>query len=33
MLLDVCHILHQFYGDLPEKYEEFKTLASSVFPK
>ena len=33
MLLDVCHILHQFYAELPEDYEEFKSMASAVFPK
>lgn len=33
VLLDVCHILHQFYGQLPEDYDEFKTLVNSVFPK
>nr|XP_034174553.1 poly(A)-specific ribonuclease PARN-like isoform X2 [Osmia lignaria] len=33
MLLDLCHIVHQFFGQLPESYLEFKTLLHSLFPK
>ena len=33
MLLDLCHIVHQFFGHLPESYLEFKTLLHSLFPK
>nr|XP_012151358.1 PREDICTED: poly(A)-specific ribonuclease PARN-like isoform X2 [Megachile rotundata] len=33
MLLDLCHIVHQFFGQLPENYLEFKALVHSLFPK
>ncbi|XP_017755530.1 PREDICTED: poly(A)-specific ribonuclease PARN-like isoform X2 [Eufriesea mexicana] len=33
MLLDLCHIIHQFFGDLPESYLEFKSLVHSLFPR
>lgn len=33
MLLDLCHIVHQFFGHLPESYTEFKSLVHSLFPR
>lgn len=33
MLLDLCHILNQFYAELPTDYEEFKVMANAVFPR
>ncbi|XP_006617598.1 poly(A)-specific ribonuclease PARN-like isoform X1 [Apis dorsata] len=33
MLLDLCHIVHQFFGQLPESYLEFKSLVHSLFPR
>ncbi|CAL7936045.1 unnamed protein product [Xylocopa violacea] len=33
MLLDLCHIFHQFLDHLPEKYEDFKCLVHKHFPK
>ncbi|XP_063979026.1 poly(A)-specific ribonuclease PARN-like isoform X2 [Diachasmimorpha longicaudata] len=33
MLLDLCHIVHQFFGPLPESYSEFKSLIHGLFPK
>ncbi|XP_043585403.1 poly(A)-specific ribonuclease PARN-like isoform X1 [Bombus pyrosoma] len=33
MLLDLCHIIHQFFGYLPESYLEFKSLLHSLFPR
>uniref|UniRef100_V9IES3 Poly(A)-specific ribonuclease (Deadenylation nuclease) n=1 Tax=Apis cerana TaxID=7461 RepID=V9IES3_APICE len=33
MLLDLCHIIHQFFGQLPESYLEFKSLVHSLFPR
>ncbi|KAK9309234.1 hypothetical protein QLX08_000987 [Tetragonisca angustula] len=33
MLLDLCHIVHQFFGHLPESYLEFKSLVHSLFPR
>ncbi|CAK9803923.1 Poly(A)-specific ribonuclease PARN [Anthophora plagiata] len=33
MLLDLCHIVHQFFGHLPESYTEFKSLIHSLFPR
>ncbi|XP_014206531.1 poly(A)-specific ribonuclease PARN isoform X2 [Copidosoma floridanum] len=33
MLLDLCHIIHQFFGPLPESYKEFKNLVHSLFPR
>ncbi|XP_012535917.1 poly(A)-specific ribonuclease PARN isoform X2 [Monomorium pharaonis] len=32
MLLDLCHIVHQFFGPLPSDYLEFKTLLHGLFP-
>ena len=32
MLLDICHIIHQFVAPLPEDYSEFKSLVNSTFP-
>ncbi|RLU16444.1 hypothetical protein DMN91_010512 [Ooceraea biroi] len=32
MLLDLCHIVHQFFTVLPSDYSEFKTLLHSLFP-
>ncbi|XP_067005906.1 poly(A)-specific ribonuclease PARN [Anabrus simplex] len=33
MLLDLCHIVHQFCTPLPESYIEFKDLVSFLFPR
>uniref|UniRef100_T1JBS2 Poly(A)-specific ribonuclease PARN n=1 Tax=Strigamia maritima TaxID=126957 RepID=T1JBS2_STRMM len=33
MLLDLCHILHQFCSPLPVDFEEFKSLSKYVFPR
>ncbi|KAK7862589.1 hypothetical protein R5R35_004199 [Gryllus longicercus] len=33
MLLDICHILHQFCTPLPESYSEFKELVTFMFPR
>ncbi|XP_076623597.1 poly(A)-specific ribonuclease PARN isoform X2 [Colletes latitarsis] len=33
MLLDLCHIIHKFFGPLPESYLEFKSLVHSLFPR
>nr|XP_028561550.1 poly(A)-specific ribonuclease PARN [Podarcis muralis] len=33
MLLDVMHTIHQFYCPLPEDLNEFKELATCVFPR
>ncbi|XP_018342732.1 PREDICTED: poly(A)-specific ribonuclease PARN-like isoform X1 [Trachymyrmex septentrionalis] len=33
MLLDLCHIVHQFFTSLPKDYSEFKTLLHGLFPK
>lgn len=33
MLLDLCHMVRQFFGPLPENYSEFKALIHSLFPK
>ncbi|XP_070617622.1 poly(A)-specific ribonuclease PARN isoform X2 [Erythrolamprus reginae] len=33
MLLDVMHTIHQFYCSLPEDFNEFKELATCVFPR
>ncbi|XP_046483955.1 poly(A)-specific ribonuclease PARN isoform X2 [Neodiprion pinetum] len=33
MLLDLCHIVHQFFSTLPESYHEFKSLVHCLFPK
>ncbi|XP_033748844.1 poly(A)-specific ribonuclease PARN-like isoform X2 [Pecten maximus] len=33
MMLDLIHILHQFFYPLPESYEEFKDMCMSAFPK
>ncbi|XP_011308446.1 poly(A)-specific ribonuclease PARN isoform X3 [Fopius arisanus] len=33
MLLDLCHVVHQFFGPLPESYLEFKSLINGLFPK
>lgn len=33
MLLDLCHIVHQFFGHLPESYLEFKNLVHNLFPR
>ncbi|XP_018310858.1 poly(A)-specific ribonuclease PARN isoform X2 [Mycetomoellerius zeteki] len=32
MLLDLCHIVHQFFTSLPKDYSEFKTLLHGLFP-
>lgn len=32
MLLDLCHIVHQFFTFLPSSYSEFKTLLHGLFP-
>ena len=33
MLLDVLHLLHSFIiPELPEDYEDFKTLSNGMFP-
>lgn len=32
MLLDLCHIVHQFFGPLPDSYKEFKLLIHNLFP-
>ncbi|XP_053972981.1 poly(A)-specific ribonuclease PARN-like [Hylaeus volcanicus] len=33
MLLDLCHIIHKFFGPLPESYLEFKSLVHTLFPR
>ncbi|XP_034937449.1 poly(A)-specific ribonuclease PARN-like isoform X3 [Chelonus insularis] len=33
MLLDLCHIVHQFFGPLPDSYLDFKDLIHDLFPK
>ncbi|XP_058798112.1 poly(A)-specific ribonuclease PARN-like isoform X2 [Phymastichus coffea] len=33
MLLDLCHIVHQFFGPLPQCYLEFKSLVHCLFPR
>ncbi|XP_011867552.1 PREDICTED: poly(A)-specific ribonuclease PARN-like isoform X3 [Vollenhovia emeryi] len=33
MLLDLCHIIHQFFTPLPSDYSEFKTLIHGLFPR
>ncbi|XP_043289264.1 poly(A)-specific ribonuclease PARN-like isoform X2 [Venturia canescens] len=33
MLLDLCHMIHQFFGPLPESYREFKSLIHGLFPR
>ncbi|PSN44566.1 Poly(A)-specific ribonuclease PARN [Blattella germanica] len=33
MLLDICHMVHQFCHPLPENYSEFKQLVNCLFPK
>lgn len=32
MLLDLCHIVHQFFTPLPNDYIEFKNLIHNLFP-
>lgn len=32
MLLDICHIVHQFFTPLPNDYLEFKNLIHNLFP-
>ncbi|KAI8803206.1 ribonuclease H-like domain-containing protein [Cladochytrium replicatum] len=32
MLLDVCQIFQQFYGELPERYEDFKRIVHTEWP-
>ncbi|XP_024881595.1 poly(A)-specific ribonuclease PARN-like [Temnothorax curvispinosus] len=32
MLLDLCHIIHQFFTPLPSNYSDFKTLIHGLFP-
>ncbi|CAG5088781.1 Similar to PARN: Poly(A)-specific ribonuclease PARN (Bos taurus) [Cotesia congregata] len=32
MLLDLCHIVRQFFGPLPDSYKEFKLLVHNLFP-
>ncbi|XP_074093669.1 poly(A)-specific ribonuclease PARN isoform X5 [Cotesia typhae] len=32
MLLDLCHIVRQFFGPLPDSYKEFKLLIHNLFP-
>ena len=32
MLLDLCHVLHQFVTPLPEEYSDFKSLVGKTFP-
>ncbi|XP_018397001.1 PREDICTED: poly(A)-specific ribonuclease PARN-like isoform X2 [Cyphomyrmex costatus] len=32
MLLDLCHIVNQFFTPLPKDYSEFKTLLHGLFP-
>lgn len=32
MLLDLCHIIHQFFTPLPSDYSEFKSLIHGLFP-
>ncbi|KAI6660307.1 Poly(A)-specific ribonuclease PARN-like [Oopsacas minuta] len=31
--LDLFHIMNQFYGPLPEKWDDFKSMVHSFFPK
>ncbi|KAL5018097.1 hypothetical protein ScPMuIL_003819 [Solemya velum] len=33
MLLDLAHILHQFYYPLPPTYEDFKSMTRCAFPR
>ncbi|KAJ8669286.1 hypothetical protein QAD02_000545 [Eretmocerus hayati] len=33
LLMDLCHIVHQFLGPLPEDYNEFKSLLNGLFPR
>ncbi|XP_043472401.1 poly(A)-specific ribonuclease PARN-like isoform X3 [Leptopilina heterotoma] len=33
MLLDLCHVIRQFFNPLPETYSEFKALVHGLFPK
>ncbi|XP_076764072.1 poly(A)-specific ribonuclease PARN [Xylocopa sonorina] len=33
MLLDICHIFHQFFDELPKQYEDFKSLVNQLFPR
>lgn len=33
MLLDLFHIVRQFFSKLPESYDEFKGLLHSLFPR
>ncbi|XP_063446244.1 poly(A)-specific ribonuclease PARN-like isoform X1 [Mytilus trossulus] len=33
MLLDIIHILHQFYYPLPDSYEDFKAMTHCAFPR
>lgn len=33
MLLDLCHMIHQFFTQLPNDYLEFKTLIHGLFPR
>lgn len=33
MLLDLCHMVHQFFGPLPDTYTDFKELIHDLFPR
>lgn len=33
MLLDLCHVINQFFGHLPDTYGEFKLIVHDLFPK
>ena len=33
MLLDIIHLLHQFYYPLPDSYEDFKAMTHCAFPR
>lgn len=33
MLLDIVHVLHQFYYPLPDSYEDFKAMTHCAFPR
>ncbi|XP_011497836.1 PREDICTED: poly(A)-specific ribonuclease PARN-like [Ceratosolen solmsi marchali] len=33
MLLDLCHIINQFFDSLPESYLKFKSLVHCLFPR
>ncbi|RZF45247.1 hypothetical protein LSTR_LSTR010391 [Laodelphax striatellus] len=32
-LIDLCHILNQFFSPLPEEYNEFKSMLHDIFPR